>query len=93
MSRNYYPWKVQVLIDWLKLELATSKNVTSPTDGLPVPLDMLDDWMVNPSPDITLQQIQAIARYQGQSLEQTTQWLGIKPAHLEALTQQALSQI
>ncbi|HEY9878248.1 MAG TPA: hypothetical protein V6D29_07315 [Leptolyngbyaceae cyanobacterium] len=92
MSRNYYPWKVQVLIDWLKLELATHKDSTL-ASNLPVPLDMLDNWLVNPSPDITLQQLQAIAHYRGQTLEQTAEWLEIKSAHLEELTRQALSQL
>ncbi|HEY9880919.1 MAG TPA: hypothetical protein V6D29_20845 [Leptolyngbyaceae cyanobacterium] len=89
MSRNYYPWNVRVLVDWLKAH----KDAAPTSSSLPVPLDMLDDWLINPSPDITLQQLQAIARYQSQSLEQTAQWLDIKPAHLEELKQRVLSQV
>ncbi|WOD41677.1 hypothetical protein [Nodosilinea sp. E11] len=36
-------------------------------------------------PSITLADIRAIAQYRGWSLQQTIDWLEIKPAHQEAL--------
>ncbi|MBD0268828.1 MAG: hypothetical protein ICV77_11105 [Cyanobacteria bacterium Co-bin8] len=85
MGKNYYPWNIQALVEWLRAEMARDKAVKGAVTGLDISPDTIEDWMVSRSIDITLDQIQAIAHYRRWSIEQTTQWLGIKPAHFKEL--------
>lgn len=93
--KNYYPWNVQALVDWVKGEVAPlsrSRAASSPGSSLGISSDTLLDWQVNPAPEITLEHIVELARYRRWSFDQTVQWLGINLAHLEELSGRQLSR-
>jgi hypothetical protein len=92
--KNYYPWNVQALVDWIKGEVAPlscSGAAASPGSSLGISNDTLLDWQVNPAPQITLGHIVELARYRRWSFDQTVQWLGITLAHLEELSGRQLN--
>lgn len=88
MTTSYYPWNVQVLINWLKLELSAQGNLRGLATTLQVPIPVLMSWFKGAMPPINLQHIRGIAQHRGWSLQQTLIWLEIKPAHLEELIAQ-----
>ena len=85
MKIAHYPWNVQVLADWLKAEISTGKSLLELANALRISQKILLKWLTLPAPLITLEQIQAIARYQNWDFDGTVQWLGIGLVHLEEL--------
>lgn len=90
MMVNYYPWKVQDLGNWLRLEIATGKSLQDLAEGLQIPRHILNEWLSVSSPftwsTITQDQIEGIAYYRGWSFRKTLEWLGVGSAHLEELS-------
>lgn len=85
---NHYPWNVQVLVDWLKLELTYQPDLRTLATKLSIPSPVLGQWLTSATPVITLVQLRAVAHYRGLSLEETIQWLDLKPAHVADLIAQ-----
>ena len=85
MKIAHYPWNVQLLADWLKAEISTGKSLLELANALRISQKILLKWLTLPAPLITLEQIQAIARYQNWDFDGTVQWLGIGLVHLEEL--------
>ena len=85
MRTDYYPWNVQVLIAWLKLELTCRDSLRDLAAALKVPHQVLNSWFKDVMPAISLQHIRNIAEYRNWSMQRTLDWLDIKPAHLEEL--------
>ncbi|MBE9159077.1 hypothetical protein IQ265_19885 [Nodosilinea sp. LEGE 06152] len=88
MSTTYYPWNVQALVDWLKLELAERGSLQHLAAALQVPPQVLNGWFKGVTPTITLQQIRHIAQYRGWSVQQTLRWLKLRSTHIEELIAQ-----
>lgn len=90
---SYYPWNTRALSDWIKSQLSTGKTLVELSNSLQIPQYILREWRVLPSVNITLGQVQTIARYRNWSFDRTVEWLGIRPAHLEELIQNSESGI
>jgi hypothetical protein len=88
MSTTYYPWNVQTLVSWLKLELSYHSDMRSLAAALQLPVPVIRDWFRGGVPTITLQQVRHIAHYRRWSVCQTLQWLELKPAHIDELVAQ-----
>jgi hypothetical protein len=88
MITNYYPWNVQTLATWLRLELRTYRSPRALAVTLQVPSSSLRAWLSSPLPTITLSDLRSIAEYRRWSLQQTMGWLELKPAHMEELIAQ-----
>lgn len=88
MTTNHYPWNLQVLVDWLNLEVSKGIAPKTLANNLQIPLPTIQAWQTQSIPTIELAHVVAIAQYRGKSVIQTAQWLGIKPAHFEALLHQ-----
>jgi hypothetical protein len=88
MSTSYYPWNVQALVSWLKLELSYHDNMQSLAVALQLPISVINAWFRGELPTITLQQVRHIAQYRRWSVGQTLQWLELKPAHVDELIAQ-----
>lgn len=89
MVKNYYPWNVQALAAWLKQELAFFQDSRALAARLKVTPFILQNWLISPIPDITLDQIHSIAEYRNWNIQQTIQWLGLQPAHMATLIAQS----
>lgn len=89
--KNYYPWNTQVLVDWLNQEFKQN-NSSDLEAALNVPVSTIKSWLTESSPRITLADIRAIAQYRGWNLEQSVSWLGLRPAHVQELIQQDISE-
>ena len=85
MKIAHYPWNVQALADWLKAEISTGKSLQELANALCISQEILLKWLTLPAPLITLEQIQAIARYHSWDFDVTVKWLGIGLVHLEEL--------
>lgn len=85
MSTAYYPWNVQILVKWLKLELLYHGSLRDLSIALQVAPYTLSRWFTGSWPAITLQDIRGIAQYRGWSMHQTLHWLELNPAHVDAL--------
>ncbi|MBD2111254.1 MULTISPECIES: hypothetical protein [Cyanophyceae] len=85
MSTAYYPWNVQVLVEWLRLELRHHGSSRDLSTALQVPSHTLSHWLQSSLPTVTLQDIRCIAQYRGWSVRQTLRWLELQPAHVDAL--------
>lgn len=85
MENNYYPWNVQVLVDWLKQELAHYKNLPILSHQLKIPTYELQRWFTSSMPHLTLHHIRAIAAYRGLAMQEIIHWLDLKPAHIKEL--------
>ncbi len=88
MRTTYYPWNVQVLTDWLKLEITYQGNLKDLAAALKVPPHVLNNWLKDQMPTISLPQVRNIAQYRSWSVRQTLDWLELKPAHVEELIAQ-----
>ncbi|MBE9141042.1 hypothetical protein IQ254_28235 [Nodosilinea sp. LEGE 07088] len=88
MTTNHYPWNVNVLATWLQLELRSHESPQALAIAMQVPFPSLRDWLSSPASSITLAEIHSIAQYQSWNLQQTINWLGLKPAHVESLIAQ-----
>lgn len=85
--QNHYPWNTKALIDWLRQELDHRDKQTL-ASKLKVPRYVLQAWLYDPAPTITLAYIRAIAQYRGWNLNQIIDWLKIQPAHVQELINQ-----
>jgi hypothetical protein len=88
MITNYYPWNVQVLASWLRLELTVHRSPRALAMAMQVSSSSIRAWLSSPVPTITLAEICAIAQYHSWSLQQTIDWLGLQSAHVESLISQ-----
>ncbi len=91
MGTSYYPWKTQVLVDWLRQELNYYDGIQALAASLKLPAYVVRNWLTSPMPDITMPQIMAIANRKRWSVQQTIQWLGLQPAHIETLMTEDLT--
>ncbi|MDB9527948.1 hypothetical protein PN498_18285 [Oscillatoria sp. CS-180] len=87
MQKNYYPWNIEALLAWLDLEQSSFKSLQAFAQGLGIPYYTIKEWRTNAMPDITLSQIQQIARFRRWSLSQTFEWLELKQSHIDYLMQ------
>ena len=88
MGTSYYPWNVQVLASWLRLELTNHPSPRALANVLQIPSHSLRAWLSHGTPSITLAEIRAIAHYRRWTMQQTIAWLALKPAHVEELLAQ-----
>ena len=88
MQFNYYPWKVTTLVDWLKDEVSIYGSMQALSKRLAIPPQILNQWLRGLNSHITFSQIQAIAKYRGWSLQATSDWLEIRPAHWQEILNQ-----
>ena len=90
MMISYYPWKVQDLGNWLRLEIAAEKSLQELANDLKIPRHILEEWLSVSSPftwsTITQEQIEGIAYYRGWSFRRTLEWLGIGSVQMEELS-------
>ncbi|TVQ08189.1 MAG: hypothetical protein EA368_12310 [Leptolyngbya sp. DLM2.Bin27] len=91
MSTAYYPWNVENLAGWLKLELTYHGSMQALAAALQLPTHVVRAWFQSALPTITLHQVRHIAQYRRWSVQQTLQWLELKPAHVDELMAQAAS--
>ena len=86
---DYYPWKILTLMNWLKSQASTERELQELANELEIPRYVLNDWLRVSAPlawsTITPEQIQLIARYRGWSFDKTRDWLGISSEHLAEL--------
>ena len=82
---NYYLWNVEALSDWIKFEISIGKEPSQLANDLDVSRHILREWQIRQSMNITLEQIEAIARCRGWGFDRTIDWLEICPEHLEEL--------
>jgi|GEM_PF-3517669 hypothetical protein len=85
MGTSHYPWNTQVLVDWLRQELTYYGGIQALAASLKLPPAVIRNWLTSPIPAITLAQVVAIANRRRWSVQQTIQWLGLQPAHVEVL--------
>lgn len=85
MQTNYYPWNVQSLVNWLNEECSKYESLEAFSQVIGIAVFSLTEWKMYQSLNITLEQINALARYRNCDLMQTVQWLGIKEFHLQEL--------
>lgn len=92
----YYPWKVWILRDWLNTEVrrkraesnsAKQSGISALAKDLQISDQVIWKWLINSSEFISLGELQAIARYRGTSVNDTVQWLGIRPAHFNEMVE------
>lgn len=88
MSVNYYPWNFSALINWLQSELSNHRYLPELAKNLKIQPHTLNRWLRELEPAITLDHIYSIAQYKGWSIERTTEWLEIKPAHWQSLVEE-----
>ncbi|WP_017299219.1 hypothetical protein [Nodosilinea nodulosa] len=88
--QNYYPWNTSALLEWLKQEL-NHHGKQALGAKLNIPRYVIQSWLSEPSPTITLSQIRAIAQYKGWNLTQIIDWLQLQPAHIQELMNQDAS--
>ncbi|MGB3136839.1 MAG: hypothetical protein WBG38_07860 [Nodosilinea sp.] len=89
MRTTYYPWNVDILVSWLKLELTCSGSFRDIADALQIPPHILSGWLRGSMPAIGLSEVLAISQYRSWSLHQTLRWLELKPAHIEEIMAQS----
>lgn len=87
---NFYTWNTQALVNWLRQELSTGIKPDDLCEELCASRSVFQEWMVLPFPEITAEQICAIAHYRHQDCDTVIEWLGIKPAHMEELLERSL---
>lgn len=88
MENSYYPWKTQIIADWLTQELANYQSLLEFSAQLNICPHELRAWLTSASPTITLKQIREIARYRQWDIQTTINWLDLKPAHVKELIAQ-----
>lgn len=85
----HYPWRVWELRAWLESEMkAGPKNTVTLAQELKVSHGQIWQWLALTSEAITLDVLKSIAHCRHVSLDETVQWLDIKPAHLAELFSQ-----
>lgn len=87
MTKSFFAWDSQGLVSWMESELKTRSSLKA-SQVLGIPIAQIQAWKNHPMPPISLNDLQALANYRGWSLEQTRQWLDIKPGHFERLSQE-----
>lgn len=85
MQINYYPWNIQALSTWIDTEQAKFSNFDTFAQATGLRASTLWEWRWLQKFDITLEQINALAKYRNWSSAQVIQWLGISKMHLEDL--------
>ncbi|NJL47112.1 MAG: hypothetical protein HC929_05875 [Leptolyngbyaceae cyanobacterium SM2_5_2] len=83
MGTSHYPWNTKVLIDWLRQELTYYDDMRALAVSLNLRPHVVRSWLTSPMPTITMSQVMAIANRRRWSVQQTIQWLGLQPAHVE----------
>lgn len=83
-----YPWNTQGLVKWLKAEMSAKKSFHQLSLDMQIPYSVLQEWMTLAFPAITLEHIKLIADYRDWSVEKTTTWLNIKPAHFAEMSEE-----
>ncbi|MBE9138439.1 hypothetical protein IQ254_14785 [Nodosilinea sp. LEGE 07088] len=89
--QSYYPWNTEAFVSWLRQEL-THHDKQSLAAILRVPRHVLRAWLTEPIPSLTLAHLRAIASYKAWNLNQVTEWLGLQPAHVQELMDQAVAE-
>lgn len=88
--QNYYPWNTRMLSQWLERELRVTKNVEVLGQYLNISSRSLKQWLQSTGFEvgvpITYEEVLAISQYRGWTVEKTTSWLEIKPAHWQILS-------
>lgn len=85
MQVNYYPWDIQALVAWLETEKSKFNNFETFARTLGISSSVLWEWKGLCKLDISLEQINTIAKYRNWSVSKTAQWLSISKLHLESL--------
>ena len=85
MQINYYPWNTQNLIDWLSSEQAKYDSLERLSEALNISSLTLWKWKRHQLFEITLDHINALAKYRNWDVTGVVQWLEINSFHLEDL--------
>ncbi|HEY9302511.1 MAG TPA: hypothetical protein VIQ31_40330 [Phormidium sp.] len=85
MQINYYPWNTDLLKAWIATEQAMHADLEDFSKAIGIKPDVLLKWKRVQFVDITLEQINALARYRAWTFAETILWLGIKDFHLAEL--------
>lgn len=92
--KNYYPWNLQALADWIQQEIENGISRQHLESKLEISSEVMRQWLTTPASEsltaiITLAQLQSIARYRQWTVDKTAQWLDIRSAHLEEMAARA----
>jgi hypothetical protein len=89
--QSYYPWNTEAFVSWLRQEL-TQHDRQSLAAALRVPRHVLRAWLIEPIPLLTLAHLNEIAQYKASNIDQVIEWLGLQPAHVQELMDQAAAE-
>ena len=93
--KNFYPWNVEGLRNWLSQELSFYQDIKALSQSLNIDTETVRIWLKSKNNDfavpITYDQIVAISRVRSFPVEETISWLNVKPQHLQELLHERLS--